>query len=243
MNHLLQINNLHAYYGQSHILRGVNFDIRQSEVVALLGRNGAGRSTCLKAIMGMVKTGGEIHYCGKSISGLPAFMIAQAGIAYVPESREIFANLTVEQNLLLGIKLGIKPEKTSQAENKNKWQLEDAYTLFPILKERRQTQAGVLSGGEQQMLALARSLLGNPDLLLIDEPTEGLAPQIIQQLLNVFQTIKQSGVAILLVEQKLNLALQLADRFIILGHGQTVFIGSREKLQNNIQLRTEWLEI
>lgn len=189
--------------------------------------------------MGMVHAKGEIHYRGKSILGWSSFAIAQAGIAYVPEDREIFANLTVEQNLLLGI----KPEKTSQADNKKKWQLEDAYTLFPILKERRQTQAGVLSGGEQQMLALARSLLGNPDLLLIDEPTEGLAPQIIQQLLNVFQTIKQSGVAILLVEQKLNLALQLADRFIILGHGQTVFNGSRDELQNNIQLRKEWLEI
>ncbi|MFA9273423.1 MAG: ABC transporter ATP-binding protein [Candidatus Aquirickettsiella gammari] len=236
MNSLLQINNLHAYYGQSHILCGVNFDLKEGEVVALLGRNGAGRSTCLKAMMGMVRTEGEIHFLGKTISGDPPFTIAQAGIAYVPEDREIFANLTVEQNLQLGIKPGIRLGKT-------KWQLNDVYGLFPILKERRHTQAGVLSGGEQQMLALARSLLGNPDLLLVDEPTEGLAPQIIKQLFDVFQTIKQSGVAILLVEQKLNLALQLADRFLILGHGQIVFDGSRTDLQNNVQLRKEWLEV
>lgn len=236
MKQLLEIKKLRAYYGQSPILRGVNFDIKETEVVALLGRNGAGRSTCLKAIMNMVKTEGEIHYRGKSISGLPSFMIAQAGIAYVPENREIFANLTVEQNFQLGIKPGIKPGKT-------KWQLDEIYGLFSILKERRHTQAGVLSGGEQQMLALARSLLGNPDLLLVDEPTEGLAQQIIKQLLDVFQTIKQSGVAILLVEQKLNLALQLADRFLILGHGQIVFDGSRADLQNKVQLRKEWLEI
>lgn len=236
MNSLLQINNLHAYYGQSHILRDVSFDIKEGEVVALLGRNGAGRSTCLKAMMGMVHTKGEIHYRDKSILGWPSFTIAQAGIAYVPEDREIFANLTVEQNLQLGIKPGIKPGKT-------KWQLNDVYGLFPILKERRHTQAGVLSGGEQQMLALARSLLGNPDLLLVDEPTEGLAPQIIKQLFDVFQTIKQSGVAMLLVEQKLDLALQLADRFLILGHGQIVFDGSRADLQNNVYLRKEWLEV
>lgn len=239
MNSLLEINNLHAYYGQSHILRGVNLNINQSEVVALLGRNGAGRSTCLKAIMGLVRAEGEIHFLGKLISMMPPFMIAQAGIAYVPEDREIFANLSVEQNL----RLGIKPGKTKQISSEKKWQLDDVYSLFPILKERRHTLAGVLSGGEQQMLALARSLLGNPDLLLVDEPTEGLAPQIIKQLLDVFQTIKQSGVAILLVEQKLNLALQLADRFVILGHGQAVFDGSREDLQNNIELRKEWLEV
>lgn len=239
MKRVLEINNLHAYYGPSHILRGVNFDIMQSEVVALLGRNGAGRSTCLKAIMGMVRAEGDIQFLGEAIVGQPSFAIAQAGIAYVPEDREIFANLTVEQNLLLGI----KPGKTKQTPSEKKWQLEDIYIQFPILKERRHTQAGVLSGGEQQMLALARSLLGNPDLLLVDEPTEGLAPQIIRQLLDVFQTIKQSGVAILLVEQKLNLALQVADRFLILGHGQIVFDGSRADLQNNVQLRKEWLEV
>jgi branched-chain amino acid transport system ATP-binding protein len=239
MKQLLEIRNLHAYYGQSHILRGVNFDISEAKVVALLGRNGAGRSTCLKAMMGMVRTEGEIHYRGKSILGWPSFTIAQAGIAYVPEDREIFAFLTVEQNL----QLGMKPAKVKQTSNETKWQLDGVYELFPILKERRHTQAGVLSGGEQQMLALARSLLGNPDLLLVDEPTEGLAPQIIKQLFDVFQTIKHRGVAILLVEQKLNLALQLADRFLVLGHGQIVFDGSRAELQDNVHLRKEWLEV
>lgn len=235
MSALLQVEHLHAYYDQSHILRGLNFEIQAGEVLALLGRNGAGRSTTLKAIMGMVRAEGSIRYRSKQLLGLPSFKIAQAGIAYVPENREIFAELTVEQNLRLGQKLG--------ASKQAPWQLEEMYALFPILLERRHTKAGVLSGGEQQMLSLSRSLLGNPDLLLIDEPTEGLAPKVIDVLRDFFIKIKQRGIAILLVEQKLNLALQVADRFLIMGHGQAVFEGEQQALLANDVIRQEWLEV
>jgi len=235
MSALLQVEHLHAYYDQSHILCGLNFEVQAGEVLALLGRNGAGRSTTLKAIMGMVRAEGSIRYRSKQLLGLPSFKIAQAGIAYVPENREIFAELTVEQNLRLGQKLG--------ASKQAPWQLEEMYALFPILLERRHTKAGVLSGGEQQMLSLSRSLLGNPDLLLIDEPTEGLAPKVIDVLRDFFIKIKQRGIAILLVEQKLNLALQVADRFLIMGHGQAVFEGEQQALLANDVIRQEWLEV
>lgn len=235
MSALLQVEHLHAYYDQSHILRGLNFDIHAGEVLALLGRNGAGRSTTLKAIMGMVRAEGSIRFRDKQLLGLPSFKIAQAGIAYVPENREIFAELSVEQNLRLGQKLGVSKQAP--------WQLEEMYALFPILLERRHTKAGVLSGGEQQMLSLSRSLLGNPDLLLIDEPTEGLAPKVIDVLRDFFIKIKQRGIAILLVEQKLNLALQVADRFLIMGHGQAVFEGEQQALLANDIIRQEWLEV
>ncbi|MBC3830567.1 ABC transporter ATP-binding protein [Undibacterium amnicola] len=232
---MLRVENLHAYYDKSHILHGLNFDIKSGEILALLGRNGVGRSTTLKTIMGMLRAEGSIRFRGHEILGLPSFKIAQLGIGYVPENREIFAELTVEQNLLLGQKSG--------ATDQPHWQLDEMYELFPILKERSHTKAGVLSGGEQQMLSLSRSLLGNPDLLLIDEPTEGLAPKIIELLREFFIKIKQRGIAILLVEQKLNLALQVADRFLIMGHGQTVFEGDQQALLANEAIRQEWLEV
>lgn len=235
MSVLLRVENLHAYYDKSHILHGLNFDIKSGEILALLGRNGVGRSTTLKAIMGMLKAEGSIRFRGNEILGLPSFKIAQSGIGYVPENREIFAELSVEQNLHLGQKSGVN----DQAQ----WQLDEMYDLFPILRERRHIKAGVLSGGEQQMLSLSRSLLGNPDLLLIDEPTEGLAPKIIELLRDFFIKIKQRGIAILLVEQKLNLALQVADRFLIMGHGQTVFEGDQQALLANEAIRQEWLEV
>ncbi len=235
MSVLLRVENLHAYYDKSHILHGLNFDIKSGEILALLGRNGVGRSTTLKAIMGMLKAEGSIRFRGNEILGLPSFKIAQSGIGYVPENREIFAELSVEQNLHLGKKSGVN----DQAQ----WQLDEMYDLFPILRERRHIKAGVLSGGEQQMLSLSRSLLGNPDLLLIDEPTEGLAPKIIELLRDFFIKIKQRGIAILLVEQKLNLALEVADRFLIMGHGQTVFEGDQQALLANEAIRQEWLEV
>lgn len=235
MSVLLRVENLHAYYDKSHILHGLNFDIKSGEILALLGRNGVGRSTTLKAIMGMLKAEGSIRFRGNEILGLPSFKIAQSGIGYVPENREIFAELSVAQNLQLGKKSGVN----DQAQ----WQLDEMYDLFPVLRERRHVKAGVLSGGEQQMLSLSRSLLGNPDLLLIDEPTEGLAPKIIELLRDFFIRIKQRGIAILLVEQKLNLALQVADRFLILGHGQTVFEGDQQALLANEAIRQEWLEV
>lgn len=235
MSVLLRVENLHAYYDKSHILHGLNFDIKSGEILALLGRNGVGRSTTLKAIMGMLSAEGSVRFRGNEILGLPSFKIAQSGIGYVPENREIFAELSVEQNLHLGKKSGVN----DQAQ----WQLDEMYDLFPILRERRHIKAGVLSGGEQQMLSLSRSLLGNPDLLLIDEPTEGLAPKIIELLRDFFIKIKQRGIAILLVEQKLNLALEVADRFLIMGHGQTVFEGDQQALLANEAIRQEWLEV
>jgi branched-chain amino acid transport system ATP-binding protein len=235
MSALLCVENLHAYYGKSHILHGLNFKIEAGEVLALLGRNGVGRSTTLKAIMGMVSAKGSIRFRGQTILGTPSFKIAQSGIAYVPENREIFVELTVEQNLRLGQKPGVSVQQP--------WHLDEMYDLFPILKERSRTKAGVLSGGEQQMLSLSRSLLGNPDLILIDEPTEGLAPKVIELLRDFFLKIKQRGIAILLVEQKLNLALEVADRFLIMGHGQAVFEGDQQALFANESIRREWLEV
>ncbi len=235
MSALLHVENLHAYYDKSHILHGLNFEIRSGEILALLGRNGVGRSTTLKAIMGMVNVEGRIRFRGQDILGMPSFKIAQSGIGYVPENREIFAELSVEQNLRLGQKPGVSDQQP--------WHLEDMYDLFPILKERSRTKAGVLSGGEQQMLSLSRSLLGNPDLLMIDEPTEGLAPKIIELLRDFFIKIKQRGIAILLVEQKLNLALEVADRFLVMGHGQAVFEGDQHALLANHSIRQEWLEV
>lgn len=235
MNALLHVENLHTYYEKSHILHGLSFEIKSGEILALLGRNGVGRSTTLKAIMGMMNAEGSIRFRGNEILGLPSFKIAQSGIGYVPENREIFAELSVEENLRLGLKSG--------ATDQQPWHLEEMYDLFPILKERSRTKAGVLSGGEQQMLSLSRSLLGNPDLLLIDEPTEGLAPKIIELLRDFFIKIKQRDIAILLVEQKLNLALEVADRFLIMGHGQAVFEGDRQALLANESIRREWLEV
>lgn len=235
MSVLLRVENLHAYYDKSHILHGLSFDIKSGEILALLGRNGVGRSTTLKAIMGMLSAEGSIRFRGHEILGLPSFKIAQSGVGYVPENREIFGELTVEQNLHLGKKPGVNDQV--------QWQLDEMYDLFPILRERRHIKAGVLSGGEQQMLSLSRSLLGNPDLLLIDEPTEGLAPKIIELLRDFFIKIKQRGIAILLVEQKLNLALEVADRFLIMGHGQTVFEGDQQALLANEAIRQEWLEV
>jgi branched-chain amino acid transport system ATP-binding protein len=235
MSVLLRVENLHAFYDKSHILHGLNFEMQSGEILALLGRNGAGRSTALKAIMGMVNATGAIDFRGQNIIGMPSFKIAQSGIAYVPENRDIFAELTVEQNLRLGEKSGVTGQEP--------WYLEEMYALFPILRERSHTKAGVLSGGEQQMLSLSRSLLGNPDLILIDEPTEGLAPKIIEQLREFFIKIKQRGIAILLVEQKLNLALAVADRFLIIGHGRSVFEGDQQALLANEPIRQEWLEV
>lgn len=239
MNSLLQLKDVHACYGAATILRGLSFNIHAGEVVALLGRNGTGRSTCLKSIMGMVNVDGDIRFHGTSISGWPSYRIAQAGIAYVPESRDIFPGLTVEQNLLLGV----QTRESTAAKAKMRWSMEDGYDLFPILRERRHQTAGTLSGGEQQMLSLIRSLLGNPDLLLVDEPTEGLAPQVIKQLLDFFLELKDRGLTILMVEQKLDLAMQLADRFVLLGHGQAIFDGSREDFIRDTELRREWLQL
>jgi branched-chain amino acid transport system ATP-binding protein len=230
----LAVRRLHAFYGKSHVLHGVEFDVRAGEIVALLGRNGSGRSTTVKAIMGLVEGSGSVQWRGAELLGRKAFEIAHAGLGYVPENREVFPRLTVHQNLMLGQKRG-----PTQA----RWSFDDMYRLFPRLKERQHTEAGVLSGGEQQMLTLARTLMGDPDLVMIDEPTEGLAPKIVELVAEYLRELKRRGLAVLLVEQKLTIALEVADRFLVMGHGRIVFEGTPADLRGDAGVRREWLEV
>ncbi|MBK6472303.1 MAG: ABC transporter ATP-binding protein [Betaproteobacteria bacterium] len=231
---MLVLKDVHAYYGKSHVLHGVQFDVPAGEIVALLGRNGSGRSTTVKAIMGLVEGTGSVRWRGEELMGRKAFEIAQAGIGYVPESRDVFPTLTVHQNLLLGQK------GRSQA---GKWGFDDMYTIFPRLKERQHTQAGVLSGGEQQMLSLCRTLMGSPEVIMIDEPTEGLAPKLVELVAGCLRELKRRGISVLLVEQKLTIALEVADRCLVMGHGQIVFEGTPDELRANSDIRKEWLEV
>ena len=233
MNSLLEIKDLNAFYGKSHVLHGVNMQIMQGEIVSLLGRNGVGRSTTIKAAMGQVESTGSILFKGEEMIGLKAFQIAHKGLGYVPENRDIFPGLTVEQNLILGEK----------ANKKSRWALEDMYQLFPRLKERQHTFAGVLSGGEQQMLTLCRTLMGDPDLIMIDEPTEGLAPKIVDLVAEFLKELKNRGISVLLVEQKLAIALEISQRVYVMGHGSIVFEGSPDELRENDIIRREWLEV
>jgi branched-chain amino acid transport system ATP-binding protein len=233
-NGMLKIDNLHAYYGKSHVLHGVHFDVQPGEIVALLGRNGSGRSTTAKAIMGMVDCTGEVHWKGQQILGRKAYEIAHLGIGYVPENRDIFPKLTVHQNLLLGEK---------RKGSKGRWSFDDMYTMFPRLKERQHTEAGVLSGGEQQMLTLCRTLMGDPDLIIIDEPTEGLAPKIVELVGEYLRKLKQRGVSVLLIEQKLTIAMAISDRALVMGHGSIVFQGTPDSLRADAYTRKEWLEV
>ena len=231
---MLEVRNLHAYYGKSHILQGVDLDIAAGEVVSLLGRNGVGRSTTVKAIMGEVPPQGTIRFKGQDIVGLPSHKIARLGLGYVPEHRDIFPGLTVRQNLILGIKDPRRP---------GKWRLQEMLDMFPNLARRADTPAGVLSGGEKQMLTTCRTLLGDPELMMIDEPTEGLAPLIVQQVGELIARIAKAGVAILLVEQKLSIAMKISNRVYIMGHGRVVFEGTPDQLKANAAIREEWLEV
>jgi branched-chain amino acid transport system ATP-binding protein len=231
---MLELDDVHAYYGKSHVLHGVHFEVRPGEIVGLLGRNGVGRSTTVKTIMGLVDGTGSIRWRGQQILGRPAFEIAHAGIGYVPESRDIFPALTVHQNLLLGQKAGRKG---------GRWCFDDMYRMFPRLLERRHIEAGVLSGGEQQMLTLCRTLMGDPDLIMIDEPTEGLAPKIVELIAGYLRELKRRGIAVLLVEQKLTIALEVSERCLVMGHGQIVFEGTPAELRANSYIRREWLEV
>ena len=231
---MLEVNNLHAYYGKSHILQGVDMKIAAGEVVSLLGRNGVGRSTTVKAIMGEVAPHGSIRFKGTEIAGLPSYKIAHLGLGYVPENRDIFPGLTVRQNLMLGIKNPRHP---------GKWRLDDMLDMFSNLKARADTAAGVLSGGEKQMLTICRTLMGDPELVMIDEPTEGLAPIIVQQVGDLIAEIARRGVSILLVEQKLSIAMRISHRVYVMGHGQIVFEGTPSELKDNEAVRKEWLEV
>jgi branched-chain amino acid transport system ATP-binding protein len=235
---MLTLRDLNAFYGKSHVLHGVHFDVGAGEIVALLGRNGSGRSTTVKAIMGLVECTGTVRFKNEDIVGHHAFDIAHRGIGYVPENRDIFPTLTVHQNLMLGEKRGAK------AGNKNaRWSFDDMYGLFPRLKERQHTEAGVLSGGEQQMLTLCRTLMGDPELIMIDEPTEGLAPKVVELVAEYLRALKKRGMAVLLVEQKLTIALEVADRCLVMGHGQIVFEGTPAQLRADAAVRKEWLEV
>ena len=231
---MLYIDNLHAYYGKSHVLQGVNFKIEPGEIVALLGRNGSGRSTTAKSIMGLVDCKGTIDWKGQSIVGMKAFEVAHMGLGYVPENRDIFPKLTVHQNLLLGQKGNGKGSR---------WSFDDMYQMFPRLLERQHTEAGVLSGGEQQMLTLCRSLMGDPEFIIIDEPTEGLAPKIVTLVAEYLYSLKRKGISVLLIEQKLSIALTISDRVLVMGHGSIVFEGTPQELQTNTYIRKEWLEV
>ena len=231
---MLQLQGLHAYYGKSHILHGVDMKVGEGEIVALLGRNGSGRSTTVKTIMGLVTGEGSVKFRDTEILGHHAFDIAHRGIGYVPENRDIFPKLTVHQNLQLGEKRGKKTPR---------WSFDDMYRMFPRLKEREHTEAGVLSGGEQQMLTLCRTLMGDPDLIMIDEPTEGLAPKIVELVAEYLKTLKERGVSVLLVEQKLTIALQISERCYVMGHGSIVFEGTPAALRADAYIRKEWLEV
>ena len=231
---MLKVENLQAFYGKSHVLHGITFTLQPGEIVALLGRNGSGRSTTAKAIMGLVDCTGDIVWKGRQLAGLRSFEVAHAGIGYVPENRDIFPTLSVHQNLLLGQKRRGKPSQ---------WGFEDMYNMFPRLRERQHTEAGVLSGGEQQMLTLCRTLMGDPELIIIDEPTEGLAPKIVEQVGMFLGTLKARGVSVLLIEQKLTIAMTISDRALVMGHGSIVFQGTPDSLRADNYIRKEWLEV
>ena len=231
---MLKIENLHAFYGKSHVLHGVSCDIKAGEIVSLLGRNGSGRSTTARSIMGLVECQGSIEWNGQAILDKKAYQIAHLGIGYVPENRDIFPKLTVHQNLMLGQK--------GKGEG-SRWNFDDMYAMFPRLKERQHTEAGVLSGGEQQMLTLCRTLMGDPNLIIIDEPTEGLAPKIVALVGQYLETLKQKGISVLLIEQKLTIAMDISDRVLVMGHGSIVFSGTPTQLREDAYIRREWLEV
>lgn len=233
MTAVLEMRNLHAFYGKSHVLHGVDLVVNEGEIVSLLGRNGVGRSTTVKAAMGQVAATGSIRFKGEELVGMKAFEIAHKGLGYVPENRDVFPALTVEQNMILGQKKG----------KKSRWGLTDMYKMFPRLQERQHTAAGVLSGGEQQMLTLCRTLMGDPDLIMIDEPTEGLAPKIVDLVGEYLNELKNRGISVLLVEQKLAIAMSISQRVYVMGHGAIQFEGSPDALRSNGAVRKEWLEV
>jgi branched-chain amino acid transport system ATP-binding protein len=233
---LIEVTDMHAYYGKSHILQGVTLNVQEGEIVALLGRNGVGRSTTCKAIMGEVVPHGSVKFRGKEIAGKKAYEVANMGIGYVPENRDIFPGLTTRQNLTLGLKPG-------QKDGAGRWSMQMMFDMFENLDRRADVEASVLSGGEQQMLTMCRTLMGDPDFIMIDEPTEGLSPQMVQKVAEVLQEIAKRGISTLLVEQKLSIAMDIADRVYVMGHGQVVFEGTPAELKTRDDVRKEWLEV
>jgi branched-chain amino acid transport system ATP-binding protein len=232
LTRLLEIDGLDAWYGESQVLRGVTLALDEGEVVVLAGRNGSGRSTLAKAVMGLVRKEGTVRFRGRSIAALPTHAIARLGLGYVPEQRDVFPGLTVRENLILGLKPG-----TSRSL------LADVQRLFPVLQERAGVRAGALSGGEQQMLSLARTLVGDPSLVIIDEPTEGLAPHVVALVAGCLAALKARGVAILLIEQRASVARELATRVAVMGRGRIVFDGSPEAFAADTRVADEWLSV
>ncbi|MCX7567449.1 ABC transporter ATP-binding protein [Sulfitobacter sp. F26169L] len=233
---MIEVTDMHAYYGKSHILQGVSLNVQEGEIVALLGRNGVGRSTTCKAIMGEVTPHGSVKFKGQEIAGKKAYEVANLGIGYVPENRDIFPGLTTRQNLTLGLKPG-------QRDGAGRWSMQMMFDMFENLDRRADVEASVLSGGEQQMLTMCRTLMGDPDFVMIDEPTEGLSPQMVQKVAEVLQEIAKRGISTLLVEQKLSIAMDIADRVYVMGHGQVVFEGTPAELKAREDVRKEWLEV
>ena len=231
---MLEVEALNAFYGKSHILQGVEFNVHEGEIVSLLGRNGVGRSTTVKSIIGEVSPIGSIKFKGEEIAGRPSFDIANRGLGYVPENRDVFPTLTVKQNLMLGMK---------SVQRKSRWKMSEIFEMFPNLAERADVPGGVLSGGEQQMLSMCRTLMGDPEMIMIDEPTEGLAPKVVEQVSELLEEIASRGVAILLVEQKLKLALRISQRLYVMGHGRIVYEGTPASLKQADEIRSEWLEV
>ena len=235
---MLEVKDIHSYYGKSHILQGVSMTLNEGELVCLLGRNGVGKSTTLKSIMGLVRPSeGSIRFHGQELIGKRPFEVARLGVGYVPEDRRIFRSLSVHENLLMGVK------GSKGAAGNGGWTVERVYEKFPKLKDRRDNKGGHLSGGEQQMLTVARTLMGNPKLILIDEPTEGLAPLIVKDVLEMLAAVRNSGVTVLMVEQNFKASIKVADRFYIMGKGQMVFEGKTEALLAAEDVRKNYLEV
>jgi branched-chain amino acid transport system ATP-binding protein len=235
---MLELERINTFYEKSHILHNVSLEIKEGEVVGLLGRNGVGKSTTIKSIIGMVPPkSGSIRFQGRETVGLQPYQLARLGIGYVPEERRIFPTLTVRENLLMGMKSGKKPTQDKG------WTIEGIYQFFPALRERDSFKGGYLSGGEQQMLTIGRTLMGDPRLILLDEPTEGLAPQIVEAVANVIGEIHRSGVSVLLVEQSMDIVMDLANGILIMNKGEIVFKGTPEELNARPELREKYLEV
>ncbi|EML1601145.1 ABC transporter ATP-binding protein [Burkholderia cenocepacia] len=229
---MLDVKEVHACYGKSHVLQGISLNVNEGETVTLLGRNGAGKSTTLKTIAGVVApTGGTVTFAGRPVAGQPAHRIAAGGLCFVPEHRGIFRLLSVEENLRLG------------ARRDSPWQLDDIYRIFPRLEERRRNGGAQLSGGEQQMLAIGRALMNHPRLLMLDEPVEGLAPVIVEEIVEQLKRIKAAGVAILLVEQNLEVCTQLADRHFVIEQGVIVYEGSNAAFAADHDVKDRYLGV
>lgn len=236
---LLQVSDINTYYGQSHALQNMSLEVGRGEVVALLGRNGMGKSTTLKSIMGLLKPkSGKVVFDGKEITGQAPYKIAKAGIGYVPEERRIFPTLSVLDNLMMGVKGG-----RINASDPEAWTIEKIFDHFPFMKERTHQKGAHLSGGEQQMLTIGRTLMGNPRLLMVDEPTEGLSPIMVKEVRDVLRKISKSGIAILLVEHNLKVAMSVAQRVYLMGKAHLGFAGTVEELEADPDAKAKYLEV